>query len=311
MSDDPRSPAGASAQGNIPPADYPDDPLAVEAPSQRASFLGRLFGAFGTEDAEAGGAGEGGGPGAMAPPGIQNLRVLKVDDVAVPKSEIVAAPVTIALNDLLAMFREHGFSRILIFRDSLDTPLGLVHLKDLALNYGFGQSPEGFNLRTMLRPLLYVPPSMAIGVLLQQMQQKRIHMAVVIDEYGGVDGLVTLEDLIEQVIGEIEDEHDELESGLWKVERPGQWLIEARADVDDIEAATGLKLELEGIGDEFDSIGGLISLLAGRVPAPGEVVEHPSGARFEVVEGDPRRLKSLRLRFPQAAAMQSDGDPAS
>lgn len=299
MSDDPRSPP----PGGPTPADPLTDDLADdgrEAPA-RGSFFGRLLGAFGGE-AEA--APEDAAP-VVSTPSLHNLRRLRVDDIAVPKSEIVAVPVTIALDDLLEKFREHGFSRIPVYRDTLDTPLGLIHLKDLALNHGFDRLGEVFALRPLMRPLLYVPPSMPIGVLMQQMQQKRIHMALVIDEYGGVDGLVTLEDLVEQVIGEIEDEHDELESGLWVVERPGQWLIEARADLDEVEAATGLRLAVDDEGEEVDTLGGLISLIAGRVPAPGEVVTHPSGARFEVVEGDPRRLKRLRLRFPQFGAQAS------
>lgn len=229
-------------------------------------------------------------------PGLVNLRRMRVDDVAIPKVEIVAAPANLSLQDLVEMFREHGFSRMPVFRGTLDSPLGLIHLKDLALKHGFGAGGK-FTMRPMLRPLLYVPPSMPIGVLLQQMQTKRIHMALVIDEYGGVDGLVTIEDLIEQVIGEIEDEHDEVEGGLWVHEKTGQWLIQARAALDDVEAETGLRL----IGDEdedIDTLGGLIFMLAGRVPLRGEVIAHPSGAEFEVVDADPRRLKRIRLRMP-------------
>lgn len=229
-------------------------------------------------------------------PGLVNLRRMRVDDVAIPKVEIVAAPANLSLEDLVEMFREHGFSRMPVFRGTLDSPLGLIHLKDLALKHGFGAGGK-FTMRPMLRPLLYVPPSMPIGVLLQQMQTKRIHMALVIDEYGGVDGLVTIEDLIEQVIGEIEDEHDEVEGGLWVHEKTGQWLIQARAALDDVETETGLRL----IGDEdedIDTLGGLIFMLAGRVPLRGEVIAHPSGAEFEVVDADPRRLKRIRLRMP-------------
>ena len=233
-------------------------------------------------------------------PGLLNLRRMRVDDVAIPKVEIIAAPANITLPDLVEMFREHGFSRIPVFRGTLDSPLGLVHLKDLALKHGFGEGGK-FTLRPMLRPLLYVPPSMPIGVLLQQMQQKRTHMALVIDEYGGADGLVTIEDLIEQVIGEIEDEHDEVEGGLWVHEKPGQWFIQARASLADIEAETGLHLLDAEVDEEVDTLGGLIFMLAGRVPLRGEVISHPSGAEFEVVEADPRRLKRIRLRMPSVA----------
>ncbi|WCR09246.1 HlyC/CorC family transporter [Paracoccus stylophorae] len=264
-------------------------------------FFGRFFDALTGSDEEERQEANSHRPPASPAPGMVNLRRMRVDDVAIPKVEIVAAPLNVTLNDLVEMFREHGFSRVPVFRGTLDSPLGLIHLKDLALKHGFGKGGK-FTLRPMLRPLLYVPPSMPIGVLLQQMQQKRTHMALVIDEYGGVDGLVTIEDLIEQVIGEIEDEHDEADGGLWVSEKPGQWLIQARAALSDVEAETGLNLSSDDEDSEVDTIGGLIFMLTGRVPLRGEVISHDSGAEFEVVEADPRRIKRVRLRSPQAVA---------
>ncbi|MCF3974626.1 hemolysin family protein [Paracoccus salsus] len=271
-----------------------------DLPSSRG-FFGRFFDALtgsdeGDEDHQ-----EQDRPVAAPAPGMVNLRRMRVDDVAIPKAEIIAAPLNVTLEDLVEMFREHGFSRVPVFRGTLDSPLGLIHLKDLALKHGFGKGGK-FTLRPMLRPLLYVPPSMPIGVLLQQMQQKRSHMALVIDEYGGVDGLVTIEDLIEQVIGEIEDEHDEVEGGLWVAEKPGQWLIQARAPLSEVEAETGLKLASEDEDEEVDTLGGLIFMLTGRVPLRGEVIAHDSGAEFEVVDADPRRIKRVRLRLPGSVA---------
>ncbi|WJS85582.1 hemolysin family protein [Paracoccus sp. TOH] len=274
-------------------------------------FLGRILGAFAAGDEADTAAERQEKAPAMAPagvPGMVNLRRMRVDDVAIPKAEIAAAPVNATLPELVEMFREHGFSRIPVFRGTLDSPLGLIHLKDLALKYGFGaQVPVKFALRPMLRPLLYVPPSMPIGVLLQQMQQKRTHMALVIDEYGGVDGLVTIEDLIEQVIGEIEDEHDEIEGGLCIAEKPGQWLIQARAPLEDVEAETGLRLASDEEEDEIDTLGGLIFMLTGRVPVRGEVIPHESGAEFEIVDADPRRIKRVRLRLTRATATPLPG----
>ena len=301
MNSDPsRSPA--------PPADIGADPAGWadgvgsegrDLPASRG-FLGRLFGAFSSgEDANA--IPEEHRAPEPAVPGMLNLRRMRVDDVAIPKVEIAAAPITAKLDELVEMFREHGFSRIPVFRGTLDSPLGLIHLKDLALKHGFGAKPAGkFSLRPMLRPLLYVPPSMPIGVLLQQMQKDRIHMALVIDEYGGVDGLVTIEDLIEQVIGEIEDEHDEVEGGLWVEEKPGQWLIQARAPLDELEQETGLRLVPGEEDEDVDTLGGLIFMLTGRVPVRGEVIPHDSGAEFEVVDADPRRVKRVRLRLPSS-----------
>jgi magnesium and cobalt transporter len=155
----------------------------------------------------------------------------------------------------------------------------------------------------MVRPLIYVPPSMPLGVLLQKMQAERIHMALVIDEYGGTDGLVTIEDVIEQVVGEIEDEHDVEEAKSWIVEKPGVYMAQARTDLDDFEAEIGMKLtdhdEIDE--EEIDTLGGLVTMLAGHLPARGEVVIHPDGPEFEVVDADPRRIKRLRVRLNRPA----------
>jgi magnesium and cobalt transporter len=234
---------------------------------------------------------------------MANLRKLRVDDVAIPKVEIAAVPLDIGKDELVAVFREHGFSRLPVYKGTLDHPQGLVLLKDLALQHGFAATGR-FSLKKLLRPLIYVPPSMPIGVLLQKMQRERVHMALVIDEYGGVDGLVTIEDLIETVIGEIEDEHDEEEGALWKEEKPGVFLAQAMAPLDEFENAIGLRLRVGEDDEEIDTLGGLVFLRTGRVPTRGEVVAHESGVEFEVVDADPRRLKRLRVRLPSAAAAQ-------
>lgn len=233
--------------------------------------------------------------------GMANLRKLRVDDVSVPKVDIISVPTDIGRDDLVAVFRQHGFSRVPVYKGSLDHPQGLILLKDLALQHGFGATGR-FNLRKLLRPLIYVPPSMPVGVLLQKMQRERVHMALVIDEYGGVDGLVTIEDLIETVIGEIDDEHDEVEGALWKEEKPGVFLAQAMAPLDEFETAIGRRLRNDDDDDDIDTLGGIVFLRAGRVPARGEIVPHESGIEFEVVDADPRRIKRLRVRLPVAAA---------
>jgi magnesium and cobalt transporter len=215
---DPSSPAAHGAQ----PAD--DDPEA-----QRPGFFARLFG---TGEPDADGqtqnghsAPEAGRSGLEVPQfGMSNLRRMRVEDVAVPRAEIISVSCEADLATLVAVFRESGLTRLPVYEGTLDSPVGLVHLKDVALRFGFNGGSTAFSLRTMLRPLLYVPPSMPIGVLLQKMQTERTHMALVIDEYGGVDGLVTIEDLIEQVIGEIEDEHDIEEAQPWSREGSGAYL---------------------------------------------------------------------------------------
>lgn len=235
--------------------------------------------------------------------GMINLRRMRVEDVAIPSAEIVSVPNTIAIDELVQVFRESGMTRIPVYEGTLDTPLGFAHLKDLALLYGFnGDHREDFDLTRIMRPLLFVPPSMPIGVLLTKMQTERRHMALVIDEYGGVDGLLTIEDLIEQVVGEIEDEHDTDEDQLWVVEKPGVYIAQARAPLPEFEAEIGRSLTSHEDVDEeeIDTLGGLVFMLTGRVPTRGEVIPHPDGAEFEVMDADPRRIKRLRVRLPDS-----------
>jgi magnesium and cobalt transporter len=234
-------------------------------------------------------------------PGMLNLRRMRVDDVAVPKAEITSVPSDIKKDDLVKVFRESGNTRLPVYKGTLDTPIGLVHLKDFALNHGFSGTNGRFVLSKMLRPLIYAPPSMPIGVLLNKMQSDRMHMALVIDEYGGVDGLVTLEDLVEQVLGEIEDEHDAEEDVFWSQIDTGVYIAQAKTPLDDFEEAVGMSFDLDDEDEENDTLGGLIFLLAGRVPVRGEVIPHPSGAEFEIIDADPRRIKRIRVRLPQAA----------
>ncbi len=235
--------------------------------------------------------------------GLLNLRRKRVEDVAVPKPEIVAVPVSITKDELVELFRDCGLTRLPVFDGTLDTPIGFVNLKDFALRHGFnGDSPD-MDIRAMVRPLIYVPPSMTLGVLLQKMQAERIHMALVIDEYGGTDGLVTIEDLLEQVVGEIEDEHDIEEAKSWALEKPGVYMAQARTELEDFEAEIGMKLTrpAEIDEEEIDTLGGLVTMLSGHLPARGEVIIHPEGPEFEVVEADPRRIKRLRVRLPGVA----------
>jgi len=261
-------------------------------------FFRRIFDAFGSGD-ESHLNGEV-RTGMASGPGLGNLSCLTVEDVAIPKADIVAVPVDVSKEDLVQVFRDSGLSRLPVFEGTLDSPVGMAHLKDVALRYGFNGKGGRFSLRPLLRPLLYVPPSMPIGVLLQKMQNERRHMALVIDEYGGVDGLVTIEDLIEQVVGEIADEHDAEDDTLWTREKTGVYLAQAKTPLDEFEQEIGLSLtDAEEIDEEeIDTLGGLVFMLLGRVPVRGEMVEHPGGTVFEVIEADPRRIKRLRVRLP-------------
>ncbi|EEB70248.1 CBS domain protein [Ruegeria sp. R11] len=232
--------------------------------------------------------------------GMINLRRLRVEDVAIPAAEIVAVSASTPKDELVQIFRESGFTRIPVYEGTLDTPIGFVHLKDFALMHGFNCEESDFSLQGMVRPLLFVPPSMTIGVLLTKMQAERRHMALVIDEYGGVDGLLTIEDLIEQVVGEIEDEHDAGEDQMWFREKEGCYIAQARAPLEEFETEIGRSLTNHDDvdGEEIDSLGGLVFMLSGRVPVRGEVIQHPDGPEFEVMDADPRRIKRLRVRLP-------------
>jgi len=243
-------------------------------------------------------------PVAGATHGMINLRRLRVEDVAIPKADIVSIASGTSLDGLVEVFKDSGLTRLPVYDGTLDNPIGFAHMKDLALRHGFNGGGKDFDLAAILRPLLFVPPSMSIGVLLTKMQAERRHMALVIDEYGGVDGLVTIEDLIEQVIGEIEDEHDQDEDQFWTQDKPGCYVALSKTPLDDFEAALGLSLTSPDEVDEedIDTLGGLVVMLAGRVPARNEVVRHPDGHEFEVIDADPRRIKRLRVRVAGADA---------
>jgi magnesium and cobalt transporter len=268
--------------------------------SSRSSFFSRLFRRDSPDDEDetpspAGSAGSISARDVRL--NLRKLRRLRVDDVSVPRADVVAVPVDASLAEVAGIFRESTLTRLPVYNETLDHPLGLVHLKDLALTYGFGADAPEFDLGGLLRPLLYAPPSMPIGVLLQRMQVAHVHMALVIDEYGGVDGLVTLEDLLEQIVGDISDEHDEAEGDLWAEEAPGVYLVQGRMDLEDFEAMTGVRLADPAHAEEVDTLGGLVFRLAGRVPVQGEVVVHPDGTEFEVLDADARKIRRLRVQL--------------
>ncbi|MCL1627982.1 MULTISPECIES: transporter associated domain-containing protein [Roseinatronobacter] len=264
-----------------------------ETGTEPRGLFSRLFDAFSPDEVE----GQSERLGRTLP-GLANLQRLRVEDVAVPKAEIVALSVDTDLKDIVQEFRNSGYSRIPVYEDTLDKPLGLLLLKDLALHYGFNGHHD-LDLAPLLRPILYVPPSMTLSVLLRKMQADRTHMALVIDEYGGVDGLVTIEDLLEQVVGEIEDEHDtEEEVTIQRVDE-ATYMADARTPLEELEEVLGMTLAYEDMDEEVDTLGGLVFVLSGHVPVRGEMVEHPSGLEFEVIEADPRRIRRLRVHLPE------------
>ena len=227
---------------------------------------------------------------------LRSFKKLRLDDIAVPKADIISISDESSFNDVVEIFRTSTFTRIPVFSDTLDNPLGLIHLKDFALSHGFGSS-KGFDLKSVLRPLIYAPPSMIIGTLLQKMQTERIHMALVIDEYGGVEGLVTIEDLLEQIVGDIVDEHDVEEDQLWVEERPGIYLVQARLSLEDFTEQTGIDLRVLEAEDEYDTFGGLVFSITNRIPIRGEVIRDTFDNEYSVVDADPRRIKRLRVQL--------------
>ncbi|MBB5517547.1 hemolysin family protein [Amphiplicatus metriothermophilus] len=219
----------------------------------------------------------------------------RVDDVMAPRADIVAVDLDTPLDQLVRVFAEAGHSRLPIYRGDLDNPIGMVHIKDVIalLADPARAAGDGPVLKKIRRDVLYAPPSMRITDLLLKMQASRIHMALVVDEYGGTDGLVTIEDLVEEIVGDINDEHDDEEAPAI-VPVPGGWEADARVELEEFAEATGLRLELDD--EEADTIGGLVVSVAGRVPQRGEVLSHPAGLDFEVIDADARKVRKLRIR---------------
>ena len=224
---------------------------------------------------------------------ILDLGELRVDDVMVPRADIISLGTDTSLDDLVDLIQTELHSRIPVYQENLDDVLGMVHIKDLLT---YWDNRDDFDLKGILRQVLFVPPSMAVLDLLLQMRQTRVHMAIVVDEYGGTDGLVTIEDLVEEIVGEIEDEHDEEEGPLIVVHADGTLDADARAPIAELEERVGLDLLPDEQDEDVDTLGGLVFSLLGRVPQRGELIAHPTGLEFEITDADPRRIKRLRVR---------------
>jgi CBS domain containing-hemolysin-like protein len=271
---------------------------------------------------------------------------LRVDDIMVPRADIIALAENDPLSELLRVFSEAGVSRIPLFSETLDDPRGMIHIKDLFRWLTKEAAGEIFNppiavvanvpveaahehpphldlsridlsrpiaAAKIRRPVLYVPSSMPTTNLLIRMQSTRIHMALVVDEYGGTDGLVTIEDLVEQIVGDIEDEHDVAEAAYISVEPKLGLVASARTPIKQLEEHLGLKLLRPEEEEDIDTLGGLMFALLGRVPVRGELVRHPSGVELEVLDADARRLKKVRIHQPRSAtavAVSTEPDKA-
>ena len=216
------------------------------------------------------------------------------DDVAIPRGEIVAIPKCASWDELVAAFAEHGHSRLPVYGDTLDEIVGMVLIKDVFNHLATGKPPKDWT--SLLRQPLFVPQARGALDVLNDMRASRVHLAVVIDEYSGTDGIITFEDLVEEITGEIEDEHDDAPEAMLVPLEGGMWQADARAELDDVGAA--IDARLAEVEEDVDTLGGLAFLLAGQVPAVGAMLEHASGWMLEVIAGDEKRVTGLRLHPP-------------
>ncbi|MDE1907184.1 MAG: HlyC/CorC family transporter [Rhodospirillales bacterium] len=224
---------------------------------------------------------------------VLRLRDITADDVMVPRPDIVAMKAGVTLEEALALIREEGHSRMPVYREHLDDVAGMVHIKDV---FGFTGAPAEFSIDKILRKPLMVAPQIAVLDLLLQMRQMHTHLALVVDEYGGIDGLVTIEDLVETIVGDISDEHDEIEGPMLTERADGAYDINARLPVEAFEEKLGPILSADEREADIETVGGLVFNLAERVPARGELISHPSGVEFLVLDADARRIRKLRAR---------------
>jgi len=224
-----------------------------------------------------------------------------VGDVAVPRADIVAVPESASFDELVALFAEAGHSRLPVYRESLDTVTGMIHIKDVFPILA-RQAPAPETIAGLVREPRYVPTSMGVLDLLAEMRATRTHLAIVVDEYSGTEGLVTIEDLVEEIVGEIEDEHDEEPEAVLVELGGGMWDADARAELR--EVAAELDPRLAEVEEDVDTLGGLAFVLAGHIPEPGEIIEHASGWRIEVTETDARHITRVRLHAPEPVALE-------
>jgi CBS domain containing-hemolysin-like protein len=262
---------------------------------------------------------------------ILGLRERRVEDVMVPRADIVAVQQDISLGELMKVFEGAGHSRLVVYNDTLDDPLGIAHIRDLIAYMAERATvkpeaaghhdplPANLDLREVdlsvplsstkiVRALLFVPPSMPVIDLFAKMQATRIHLALVIDEYGGTDGVVSIEDIVEQVVGEIDDEHDEEEAPSMVRQPDGSFLAAARASLEDVVAALGEEFDVGDAAEEVDTLGGYLFTKIGRVPTRGELVSGPGNFEIEIVDADPRRVKRLRIYRKKLPPVGGDRD---
>ena len=232
---------------------------------------------------------------------IMLMNILKIDkilarDIMIPRAEIIAVDENISFEEAIKIFVDGAHSRIPIYKEQLDNITGMLHIKDLVKFQTENHNKEKF-INNIKKDILHIPPSMPVLDLLIKMQLTRLHMGVVIDEYGGVDGLITIEDVIEEITGEIEDEHDDTDIPMFIKLSSNTFESNARLPIEELEKISQIKLLNEG--DDTDTIGGLVASIAGRVPQRGEIIKHESGMVFTIIDADPRRIKTIKISLPK------------
>ena len=238
--------------------------------------------------------------GDLSPTERQMLRNLlhfgerNAGDICVTRGDIVSVPATVSFEDLIAAFAEAEHSRLPVTGEDLDEVIGMIHIKDVFK--ALVDPTRGRTVQELLRTPLFIPESMGVLDLLARMRTERVHLAIVVDEFGGTEGLVTIEDVVEEIVGDIEDEHDIEQAGLLTMLDDGLWEADARIELEELAKTVDARLVWEE--DEVDTLGGLVFLLAGHIPAKGETVEHPSGWKLEAVDSDPRKILRVRLHAP-------------
>jgi CBS domain containing-hemolysin-like protein len=223
-------------------------------------------------------------------------------DIAVTRGDIMAVPSNISFSELIGAFADAGHSRLPVYGESLDEVIGMVHIKDVFMANVDASLDR--SLKALMREPLFVPESMGVIELLARMRSQRVHLAIVVDEFGGTEGLVTIEDVVEEIVGEIEDEHDEAERGMLTMLEEGLWEADARLELEELAEAVDARLSSDE--DEVDTLGGLVFLLAGHIPKRGECVTHPSGWKLEAIDSDPRKIIRVRLHAPEMQGRKRD-----
>lgn len=223
---------------------------------------------------------------------ILGLRAITASDVMVPRADIVAVDIDESSENIVKKMTTAGHSRLPVFKGALDKVLGVIHIKDITSKIS---ENENIDVKSLLRPAIFSSPSLRLLDLLQEMRLKRLHLALVLDEFGGVDGLLTIEDLVEEIVGEIQDEHDDPDAPLVSNSGNGILLADARLEMEELEQITG-KLTTNESDFEIDTLGGLICSIVGRVPGRGECIRHPIGIEFQIIEGDARRVRKVKIR---------------